>query len=54
LFNTSHLIGIVEIKDLSGRTLNSNLQHAILATGITPGQQEPYLKRMQFDLIYSF
>jgi len=37
-----------------GRTLNSNLQHAILATGITPGQQEPYLKRMQFDLIYSF
>jgi hypothetical protein len=37
-----------------GRTLNSNLQHAILATGVTPGQQEPYLKRMQFDLIYSF
>jgi hypothetical protein len=37
-----------------GRTLNSNLQHAILATGVTPGEQEPYLKRMQFDLIYSF
>jgi hypothetical protein len=37
-----------------GRTLNSNLQHAILATGTTAGQQEPYLKRMQFDLIYSF
>lgn len=37
-----------------GRTLNSNLQHAVLATGTTAGQQEPYLKRMQFDLIYSF
>lgn len=37
-----------------GRTLNSSLQHAVLATGVNPGQQEPYLKRMQFDLIYSF
>jgi putative porin len=37
-----------------GRTLNSDLQHAILATGTAAGQQEPYLKRMQFDLIYSF
>jgi hypothetical protein len=37
-----------------GRTLNSSLQHAILAPGITAGQQEPYLKRMQFDVIYSF
>jgi hypothetical protein len=37
-----------------GRSLNSNLQHAILATGTTAGQQEPYLKRMQFDLIYTF
>jgi hypothetical protein len=37
-----------------GRTLNSNLQHAVLATGTTAGGQEPYLKRMQFDLIYSF
>jgi hypothetical protein len=37
-----------------GRTLNSSLQHAVLATGVSPGQQEPYLKRMQFDLIYSF
>jgi hypothetical protein len=37
-----------------GRTLHSNLQHAVLATGVTPGQQEPYLKRMQVDLIYSF
>jgi hypothetical protein len=37
-----------------GRTLNSSLQHAVLATGVSPGQQEPYLKRMQLDLIYSF
>ena len=37
-----------------GRTLNSALQHAVLATGTAAGQQEPYLKRMQFDLIYSF
>jgi hypothetical protein len=37
-----------------GRALNSNLQHAILATGTTAGEQEPYLKRMQLDLIYSF
>ncbi len=37
-----------------GRTLNSSLQHAILATGTTAGQQEPYLKHVQFDLIYSF
>jgi Putative porin len=37
-----------------GHTLNSNLQHAILATGVKPGEEEPYLKRMQFDLIYSF
>lgn len=37
-----------------GRTLNSDLQHAILAPGTTAGEQQPYLKRMQFDLIYSF
>jgi hypothetical protein len=37
-----------------GRSLNSALQHAVLATGTTAGLQEPYLKRMQFDLIYSF
>jgi len=37
-----------------GRTLNSSLQHAILAPGISAGEQEPYLKRMQFDLTYSF
>jgi len=37
-----------------GRTLNSNLANAALASGIKPGQVEPYLKRMQFDLVYSF
>ncbi len=37
-----------------GRTLNSNLQHAVLAPGITPGETEPFLARHQFDLIYSF
>jgi hypothetical protein len=37
-----------------GRTLNSNLQHAVLAPGVTPGQTEPFLARHQFDLIYSF
>ncbi len=37
-----------------GRTLNSNLQHAVLAPGVKPGQLEPFLVRHQFDLIYSF
>ena len=37
-----------------GRTLNSNLQHSVLAPGTSAGQTEPYLKRMQIDLIYSF
>lgn len=37
-----------------GRTLNSNLQHATLVTGVPLGTTEPNLKRMQFDLIYSF
>ncbi len=37
-----------------GRTLNSTLEHAALATGVAPGQTEPWLKRQQFDLIYSF
>jgi Putative porin len=37
-----------------GRTLNSNLQHAVLAPGVTPGETEPLLMRHQFDLIYSF
>lgn len=39
-----------------GRTLNSALQNAALATGFVggPGITEPYLKRMQFDVIYKF
>ena len=39
-----------------GRTLNPNLQHAALAPGWSTalGSTEPNLKRMQFDLIYSF
>jgi hypothetical protein len=37
-----------------GRTLNSNLQNAVRAPGIAAGVVEPYLKRSQFDVIYSF
>lgn len=37
-----------------GRTLNTNLQHAALGPGVTAGKQDNLLKRMQFDLIYSF
>jgi flagellar motor protein MotB len=37
-----------------GRTLNSALQHATLPTGVTPGEVEPWVRRMQFDLMYTF
>jgi hypothetical protein len=37
-----------------GRTLNTNLQHAARATGVPVGGEDQWLKRMQFDLIYSF
>jgi hypothetical protein len=37
-----------------GRTLNSNLQNAVLGPGFTPGTKEDYLKRMQFDVVYTF
>jgi hypothetical protein len=37
-----------------GRTLNSNLLNSTLATGVTAGQVEPYLNRLQFDWIYTF
>ena len=37
-----------------GRTLNSNLEHAVVAPGTIAGTQEPYLRRMQFDLVYTF
>jgi putative porin len=37
-----------------GRTLNSNLLNAALPSGIKPGLVEPWLNRLQFDLIYTF
>jgi hypothetical protein len=43
-----------------GRTLNPFLQNAALAPGLAPGvnllpgQSEPWLNRLQFDLIYTF
>jgi putative porin len=37
-----------------GRALNSNLLNAPLAAGVKPGQIEPWLNRLQFDLIYTF
>jgi hypothetical protein len=37
-----------------GRTLNSALEHATLPAGVIPGQQEPLVRRMQFDLMYAF
>jgi hypothetical protein len=40
--------------DWIGRTLNQNLQNAVLAPGLAKGKQDPHLKRLQFDLIYKF
>ena len=37
-----------------GRTLNTFLENAVKATGVSAGQTEPYLNRLQFDLIYTF
>jgi hypothetical protein len=37
-----------------GRTLNTNLQHAARSAGVPVGGTDAWLKRMQFDLIYSF
>ena len=37
-----------------GRTLNTALENAVKASGTNAGQIEPNLKRMQFDLIYTF
>jgi hypothetical protein len=37
-----------------GRTANRNLQNAALAPGLPAGLQDPYLNRLQFDLIYKF
>ena len=40
--------------DWIGRTLNVNLVNAAKATGLPAGRQDPWLNRLQFDLIYSF
>jgi hypothetical protein len=37
-----------------GRTLNTNLENATKAAGISPGQIEHFLNRLQFDLVYTF
>lgn len=37
-----------------GRTLNTALENAAKVGGLTAGATEPYLNRLQFDLIYSF
>jgi hypothetical protein len=37
-----------------GRTLNRNLQNAALPPSLPPGEKDPYLKRLQFDVIYKF
>ncbi len=37
-----------------GRTLDTNRQNAVRAAGVLPGQRDPFLKRMQFDVVYSF
>ena len=39
---------------IAGRTTTDALQPGFLAPGVTPGQLDKYLKRMQFDVIYSF
>lgn len=37
-----------------GRTLNRNLQNAALAPGLPALRNDPYLNRLQFDLLYRF
>jgi hypothetical protein len=37
-----------------GHTKYTGLQNASLAPGLTPGAPDPFLNRMQFDLIYKF
>jgi Putative porin len=39
---------------LVGRTLNSSLPNAALISSSFVGRTEPYLKRMQFDVMYKF
>jgi hypothetical protein len=38
----------------NGRTLNTNLVNARVAPGVRPGETDPWLRRLQFDLIYKF
>jgi hypothetical protein len=40
--------------DWIGRTLDRNLQNAAVPPTLPAGQQDPYLNRMQFDVIYKF
>jgi hypothetical protein len=40
--------------DWLGRTLNTALNNAARAKGVAPGEEEPYLNRAQFDVVYSF
>ena len=37
-----------------GRTLNTSLPNALREPGVLPGEQDPFLKRAQFDVVYSF
>jgi hypothetical protein len=37
-----------------GHTLNTSLQNATKAPGVAAGEEDPWLNRMQFDLIYTF
>jgi hypothetical protein len=37
-----------------GRTLDRTLQNAVVAPGLPAGLQDPWLKRMQFDIVYKF
>jgi hypothetical protein len=37
-----------------GRTLNTGLENSVRAAGTAAGATEPDLKRMQFDLVYTF
>ena len=40
--------------DWMGRTLDRNLQNAAVPVGLSVFQQDPYVTRMQFDVIYKF
>ncbi|HUQ49167.1 MAG TPA: putative porin [Terriglobales bacterium] len=37
-----------------GRTLDTSLQNAVRTSGVAVGATEPWLKRMQIDLVYKF